>query len=276
MAEVLAGQPAPGADAPPTAAVIPAAPIDGTAPPVEKTPPAEPPKTFSQEQLDEILEKRLGKERRKREELRRELDVTRKLALQRDEPRKDPAKPEAAEPKREDFESYESFIEAKAEWRADQRVDQRLAKQREESERTRTQEEQQKLDKQFQAEVRKMSAEVDGLDDDLASSEAPLTEAMHRAITSCDPLSLGVKVLHHLTKHPEEAERIAALPAPRQAAEIGKLEAKLSVETPPKKPSQAPEPIKPVGAGSGVQTGIRPGMSFKEFRAERNKQLGRK
>ena len=58
------------------------------------------------------------------------------------------------------------------------------------------------------------------------------------------------KVLHYLAKNPDEAERIASLPVGKQAREIVRLEEKLA--KPPVKPSNAPEPIKPVGGGKSA------------------------
>jgi hypothetical protein len=55
-------------------------------------------------------------------------------------------------------------------------------------------------------------------------------------------------IVYHLAKNPEEAKRIAALPAYAQAKEIGKLEDRLSAKK-PIKVSNAPEPIKPVDGG---------------------------
>jgi hypothetical protein len=48
-------------------------------------------------------------------------------------------------------------------------------------------------------------------------------------------------VLYHLGKNPEEAARIAALPATQQVKEIGKIEDKITAK-PPVKPSGAPNP----------------------------------
>lgn len=57
----------------------------------------------------------------------------------------------------------------------------------------------------------------------------------------------AAEVAYYLGKHEKEAQRIIALHPRRQHQEIAKLSAKLSLQPEaPKKPSKAPEPIKPV------------------------------
>lgn len=243
------------APAAPAAAPANAAPVDPNAtaaPGTETQPDQQPEKTFTQKELDDILEKRLSKERRKREELSRRLQVTEELALRTREPAQ-PAPPAGdGEPKRENFDSYEAFIEARAEWRAERKVTETLAKQREQEAQNRTAEEQRKLETQFRERAQAASKEIDDFEDVMSTSDAPMTRAMSEAIITSD---IGPKIAYHLAKNPDEAERIATLPAARQAAEIGKLEAKLAAEPPKevKKPSAAPDPIKPVGARSTVK-----------------------
>lgn len=248
MSEVQAGTPAPEQ---PVAAPQP----ETTAVPGVETKPEEqqPLKTFTQKELDEILEKRLAKERRKREELKRRLEVTEELALRvRPKEPEQPAKPaEEGEPKRENYESYEAYIEARAEWRADRKWEEKEAKKREEEAKTRTQSEQQKLETSFREKAKAVAKELEDFEDVMESSDAPMTQQMADAILTSE---LGPKIAYHLAKNPEEAQRIATLPAARQAAEIGKLEARLEGETkkpePKKEPSKAPDPIEPVGARS--------------------------
>jgi len=226
----------------PTETETPAADTETKPEPVEKS--------FSQKELDDILEKRLSKERRKREDLQRRLAVTEELALKSRQP--EPQKPaDSGEPKRESFESYEAYLEARADYRADRKVDERLAKEREQANARNAETEQRKVNESFQKRIQEVAKEIEDFEDVLASSEAPMTRAMSEAILHSDE---GPKLAYHLAKNPDEAERIAALPAARQAVEIGKLEAKLGAAEKPqtKTPSKAPEPIKPVTGKSGI------------------------
>lgn len=76
------------------------------------------------------------------------------------------------------------------------------------------------------------------------------TPALHDAILSSD---LGPKLLYELAKNPKELERINSLPPAAVYKEIGKLEAKFEQKSSPApvvKTTNAPRPIKPVGANS--------------------------
>jgi hypothetical protein len=56
----------------------------------------------------------------------------------------------------------------------------------------------------------------------------------------------GPELLYYLANHSEEVERIAGMSPTRQVAELGKLEIKAANTA---KPSNAPEPITPLGQG---------------------------
>lgn len=222
-----------------------------TADPVPESKPEEskPEKTFTQRELDEILEKRLSKERRKREELSRRLQVTEELALRSRPESKPEAKPaENGEPRREAFDSYEGYLEARAEWRADQKVAQALKAREEQATKQRAVQSEQEAAQRFREHAAKVASEIEDFEDVLASSSAPLSQAMANAITRSG--ELGPRIAYHLAKNPDEARRIAALDPAEQAMEIGFLKASVSKE-PVKKPSKAPAPIDPVKAGKG-------------------------
>jgi hypothetical protein len=237
---------APVVEQPAPAATPPAAAPD--APPAEAP---KPERTFSQAELDEIVEKRLSKERRKREELRQERDVLRKLALER-EPK--PAQPEqprqpqtTGEPTRDQFGTYEEFIEARAEWRADQRVEKKF-KEREDADRQRTEREQhEKASADFRKRMKETAKDLSDFDEVVGgiTAEAPVAKVSADALDAAENPG---RMLYHLATHPDEAERIASLPMGHQAREIVKLEGKLAAS--PIKPSKAPEPINPVGGKS--------------------------
>lgn len=215
-----------------------------------------PEKTFTQRELDEILEKRLSKERRKREELSRRLQVTEELALRgRPEPKPEAKPADNGEPRRESFDSYEAYLEARAEWRADQKVEQRFKAREEQTQKQKAVESEQEAAKRFREHAVKVAGEIEDFEDVLASSSAPMTQAMANAITRSG--EMGPRIAYHLAKNPEEAQRIAALDPAEQAMEIGFLKASVSKE-PVKKPSKAPAPIEPVKAGKAANSNDMP------------------
>lgn len=88
------------------------------------------------------------------------------------------------------------------------------------------------------------------------------------------------KILHHLGKNMEEAERITKLPPTKMAMEMARIEAQLNapaapVVAPAVPPiSQAPAPV--ITVGGGVKPGEKsiddPNLSMEEYNAIRNRQ----
>lgn len=92
----------------------------------------------------------------------------------------------------------------------------------------------------------------------------PITPAMAEIIRDSD---VGPDLAYHLGRNVTEAARIAALPANRQAVELGRLEARITAPKP--LPARAPAPVQPV---SGIAAGGSkdPGsMSMSEYAAWR-------
>ena len=104
-----------------------------------------------------------------------------------------------------------------------------------------------------------------GFDRD-AFDELPLTRSIVEALIDSDA---AAKLMHHLAANPAEVERIAKLSPARQAAEIGKLETKVTAAPP--KTSNNPDPIKGVNGGrTPVHTLATDDMD--EYIAQRKKQ----
>ena len=238
----------PGAT-PPVATPAPVAQPD---PAVTATPEPEAPKperTFTQAELDAAIEKRLAKERRKRHEIEIRAKVAEELALKKGGDQKPENQPQpTGEPKREQFDTYEAYIEARAEWKAEQKIEAKWKERDTKSQEDSSKAEQQKRAEDFRKRTKELAKEIKDFDEVMAEAtsdpEAPVSRLFAEPINECDN---PAAVLYHLAKNPEEAERIASLGAHKQAREIWALEAKLKAEPPPKKPSNAPEPIAPVG-----------------------------
>lgn len=114
-------------------------------------------------------------------------------------------------------------------------------------------------------------------EDKVGSPEVTITPSMADAIFEYEDMDTQVELAYYLADNPREAAKIARIESPlRQAAAIGKLEARLTAPKPAKvKPSSAPKPVKPVGGNKTKSDGVRPGMSPEDFIKARNKQLGR-
>lgn len=101
-----------------------------------------------------------------------------------------------------------------------------------------------------------------------------ITPVMRDVIFNLDD-EVKADVAYYLGKNPKESHRISKLHPIRQAAEIGKIEAKVSQPKKQTRTSTAPEPIQPVGGGATPSDEIQEQEDYKSFLKKRNKQLGR-
>jgi len=209
-------------------AEVPAPELEATVAPVSEvqTPEVDqeqqPAKTFSQEELDAAIGKRLAREQRKWE----------REQVQRAQPAVQPATPVAPE----QFESTDAYVEALAAQKAEQ-----LLAQREQ------QKQQSALLESYHDREEKAREKYDDFEQVAYNPNLPITDVMAQTIQASD---IGPEVAYHLGANPKEAERIARLSPILQAKEIGKLEEKLSSNPPVKKTSNAPSPISPLTARS--------------------------
>jgi hypothetical protein len=214
----------------PELAEVPAPELDTTAvvEPVENETPEEQPveqeatKTFTQEELDAIVGKRLAREQRKWER-----EQAQRLAEQQ-------ARQQPTDLAPEQFETYEDYADALAERKAEELLARREAERQQRA--------------MLEAYHDREEAARDKYDDFemvAYNPELSVTEAMARAIQASE---VGPDVLYHLGTNPKEAARISRLDPILQAREIGKIEAQLDAAPPVKKTSNAPAPIAPVTA----------------------------
>jgi hypothetical protein len=215
----------------PTEAEVPAPELETTAAPetVEtETPEEQPveqesPKSFTQEELDAIVGKRLAREQRKWER-----EQQQRLAEQEARQRSQAA----ADIAPDQFDSYDAYAEALAERKAEE-----LLAQRE------TARQQAEMLEAYHDREETARDKYDDFDQVAYNPNLPVTEYMAQSIQASD---VGPDVLYWLGSNPKEASRIARLGPILQAKEIGKIEASLSSNPPVRKTSSAPAPIAPV------------------------------
>ena len=206
--------------------VVPVA-VDTPAPEPEATAAPEPevietpeqPKTFTQEEVDALIGKRLAREQRKWE-------------------RERASAPQAEAPKDlpppEQFESVDAYADALATRKAEEMLKQR------EAERL-----QAEMLEAFHDREEKARDKYDDFEQVAYNPNLRVTEVMAQAIRSSD---IGPDVAYYLGSNPKEADRISRLAPLIQVKELGKIEARLSDNPPVKRTSSAPAPITPVTA----------------------------
>lgn len=203
-------------------AEVPAPELEATVAPVSEVQTPEvaeaAPKTFSQEELDAAIGKRLAREQRKWE---------RERAVQAPQAPQAPVTPEQ-------FASNEEYVEALA----DQRAEQKLAEREQRKQQT-------EILNAYHDKEEEVRAKYDDFEQVAYNPNLPITTVMAQTIQASD---IGPEVAYHLGANPREAERISRLSPILQAKEIGKIEAQLAANPPVKKTSNAPSPISPVSA----------------------------
>ena len=187
-------------------------------------PAAEAPKTFSQEELDAAIGKRLAREQRKWEREQAARAAEKQL------------KAPAEIPPIEQFASPDEYADALAEKKAEELLARR--------EQARMQSE---IIESYHDREEEARNKYDDFEQVAYNPKLPITDAMAQTIQSSD---IGPDMAYYLGSNPKEAERISRLSPMLQAKEIGKIEAKLASNPPIKKTSNAPAPIAPVTARS--------------------------
>jgi hypothetical protein len=174
-------------------------------------------KTFTQEEVDAMIGKRLARERR---------------SWERERP-KAPAAP--AEPVSQDkFESVEAYAEALAAQKAEHLLQQRELERQQAA-----------LVESYHEKEEQARDKYDDFEQVAYNPSLKISTVMAQTIQASE---IGPDIAYYLGSNPKEAERISRLSPFLQAKEIGKIEAKVAVSPPTKKPSSAPAPIQPVAA----------------------------
>ena len=214
-------------------------------------------KVFTQEELDDIVQRRVAKaesqaERRALRSMRENLErqtVAPQQAVQ-DKP-----------PSRDQFANDEEWLDARDAHRDAKREAQANA------------EKQSQTQAQLQTKTDKIYAQAEkivGFDRD-SFDELPITAPIASALVDSD---VAPQLMAYLVKNPGEVDRISLLSAARQSAEIGKLEVKL--QTAEVRTSKAPEPITPIGGGkSAVVSSDLSKLPMDQFIAEMAKRGSR-
>lgn len=178
----------------------------------------QPAKTFTQEELDDIVRKRLAKEQRKWE---------------RQQSRPAPAEPPKELPPVDQFESVDAYAQALAEKKAQELVQQRELERQ-----------QAELLESYSEREESAREKYEDFEQVVYNPSLRVTTVMAQTIQASD---VGPDIAYYLGSNPKEANRIANLSPFLQAKEIGKIEAKLATNPPVVRQStKAPEPIAPV------------------------------
>lgn len=197
-------------------------------------------KTFTQEELDAILEKRLAKEQRKAERERERLIAD--ILARQQKPEQPAQEAPSGKPQPGNFATTEEYVEAVAEWKAKEILKAQVQEQEIRNQQTAAERHMAELQAEYQERVEAAVERYDDFEEVTSNPNLRISPVMAEAIVASD---VGPDVAYYLGVNPKEAERISKLPPFLQVKEIGRLEAKVMAEPPAKKSSSAPPPINP-------------------------------
>jgi hypothetical protein len=261
-------------DAP--AAVETAAPVEAEAPAVEAQEPVVEQQEQQQETEREAVRKKKSASERiqeitwaRHEAERRAAEAERQLAEFRAAKQQEPAAP-AGKPALDQFQDYDSYVEAVAEWRAGEAVRAALSEDKQKTQAAaQAAQNKQRTESWAKAQTAVRQALPD-YDEVVGLSEVVVAPHVTDTILESDR---GPEVAYYLAQHPEKAEQINGLSPIAAARAIGRIEASLpELPVAAAKISKAPAPIKPVSASSSAPIGISDDMSTEAYRAARAKQ----
>lgn len=193
-------------------------------------------KTFTQAEVDALVQKRLLKEERR---------VHRRIEQQLREQQQSAALQQ--EPQREAFRDDQAYLQAQVEHLAEVRAAQKLAEREKAAEA-------EKRSESFIEKAEKASERYPDFQTVVSNPSLHINDAMAEFISESD---MGADVAYHLGKNPMKAAQIAQMTPIKAARELLSIESELAAR-PKAKPSQAPEPITPVGTRGKASTSSLP------------------
>lgn len=264
MSEIETGQVTP--EAPPVEAQSTPAPEVTATPESEVTPEQTQERVFKQQEVDDIVQKRLAKESRRLQKLADAQAEAAYWRRQAEQGQPKPAEQPTGKPVSSQFQDYEAYTEALAEWK----VDQKLKALQTETEAERTRRAQAEQSSHVSEKLSKGFEEYADFEDVALAPDVPITQAMAAAIAESD---IAHKLSYHLGSNRAEAARISKMTPGGQFRAVLELEAKLKA---PAKPTQTPPPIVPNAATAPTKKDpfdFDPGnkAAWKKFQLERSK-----
>jgi len=210
---------------------------------------AEPAKTFTQAEVDALVQKRLLKEERR---------VHRRIEQQLREQQQSQA---LTPPERNAYQDDSAYLQAQVEHLAERKAAEKLEQRERAQEADRRQE-------AFLEKAEKVAERYPDFQAVVSNPTLPINEAMAEFIADSDQ---GADIAYHLGKNPMKAAQIAQMSPIKAARELTRIESELS-QTQAKPVSKAPAPITPI-AGVGASSKSPSEMTDAEFAKWRKSQI---
>jgi hypothetical protein len=164
-----------------------------------------------------------------------------------------PAAAAQGEPKREQFESYEDYVAARAEFRAEQKAKaliEQSTKTSEEQRRKETSEQAQRTLEQGYADRQRQAAkDISDFNDVMEDADIAVPTQVYNMIMRMPD---GPVIAYNMAKNPDLVQQFWSNPAEMHGILLGQLSATLKSQQ--KAQTKAPDPGKPVGSKAGTAT----------------------
>jgi hypothetical protein len=242
---------------------------------------APPAKSFTQDEVNDIITRRLAKERAKvdRENARREQMYLEALT-RTNKPQEAEAPQRDEAPKPEQFNDWQAYQDARAAHIAAQAAQAALEKaSKEQQQRQQQTTEQQQQQAINEAAIARVGSTVKEAKETFPDFDQVIAEAEPEMFTPVVKYALAqaansAKIAYALAKNPQIAGQLQSMPPQQALLELGRLDAFFSQ---PQQPvSKAPPPGKPVGNGAApVASGLDDSLSDAEWFKRRKAQLSR-
>lgn len=234
------------------------------APPVETSQEAEPAEAESKDRPPRRRERSQNYR-----QLREERDRLYELVQKSQQKQADPG-PVDAEPKREQFDDYEAFIESRARWVARQEFQTQTKKEREQQQAERQSKEAREIQSRWEDSHEAATDAYEDYEDIYETVGSSIDSEQAWAIKMADE---PAEVVYYLGKNPKEFARVKELNGARLVKAIGAIEERIKSQRAQR--SRAPDPIAPVRGSKPTPNQLSDSLSTKEWMLRRNKQLGR-
>ena len=150
-----------------------------------------------------------------------------------------------AEPRVEDYTTYEDYLNAKAEAIAERKVTETLATHDQNAAMERAQAAQRQTVETWTKKVSQVTAELPDFADVVGSSTIPMPDHIKAVIMQSE---IGPRLAYYLAEHPDEAESIVNQHPIGAIRALMRIEDKINALKTAKKATDAPPPIKPSGS----------------------------
>lgn len=247
-----------------------------SATPIEGDEPSKPAgKTYSEEEHQKAIQKRIGVESRKLERIARAEARAELAERQLQELQKPKEAAPAGRPDPKDFKDFDSYHDALTDWK----VDQKLSKRTDEAKRETDAQQQARMERERGETLKQRFADAEAkypdFRDVLADPDLPFNGPI---LAYIEDSKIGGDVAYHLAQNKAEAFRIAGLSPIQQVLALNALESKLTAAP---APTRTPEPIVPNSGNAPSRKGtfelsVKNQSEWDEFVKRRHKELGRR